>query len=191
MKKLAVLITCLIFAGAVSAQQHLTFKGVPINGTLKAYTEAMVKAGFTHEGTKDGRAILSGDFAGYKGCLIGVSTLNGCDVVSEISVLFPERGTWKSLLNDYETLKSMLTEKYGKPASSEEKFTGYVGDNDNYYIMKALQEEKYTWFTTFSTEQGEIELSVFAGVNDGGMVRLRYQDKANSEKVRSSAMDDL
>ena len=192
MKKLAVLITCLIFAGAVSAQQHLTFKGVPIDGTLKAYTEAMVKAGFTHELTQDGCAVLSGDFAGFKGCFIGVTTLKNCDVVSRIAVLFPERKTWASILDDYEHLKAMLTEKYGKPTNSEEKFTEYVGDGVNSLVMHALREEKYVWFITFTTELGEIKLSVVAGSSySTGLVCLTYKDKANSEKVHSSAMDDL
>ena len=63
--------TCLLFAGSIFAQQHLSFKGVPIDGTLKAYTDAMIKAGFHYEGTYDGVAALSGDFAGHKGCTIG------------------------------------------------------------------------------------------------------------------------
>lgn len=193
MKKLVFFLTCLFIAGtAFSQQNHLKFKGVPIDGTLKSYTEAMVKAGFTHEETQDGYAVLSGDFAGYKGCIIGVATLNNCDVVSRIAVLFPERKTWASILDDYEHLKAMLKEKYGRPTESEEKFTEYVGDNDNFFIMKALREEKYTWFTTFTTELGEIKLSVVAGSSySTGLVCLTYKDKANSEKVRSSAMDDL
>lgn len=40
------------------AQQHLSFKGVPINGTMKSYTDAMVKAGFHYEITQDGTTAL-------------------------------------------------------------------------------------------------------------------------------------
>ena len=119
-KHLSLLLACLLFAGTIFAQQHLSFKGVPINGTLKEYTDAMVKAGFHYEGTQDGVSILSGDFAGYKNCIVGVSTLKNCDVVSRIAVLFPNKDTWSSVLNDYETLKSMLTQKYGYPSDSKE-----------------------------------------------------------------------
>ena len=70
--------------------------------------------------------MLTGDFASYKNCIVGVSTLKNCDVVSHIAVIFPEKETWSALRGDYE-----------------------------------------------------------------GMVRLSYYDKTNSEKVRSSAMDDL
>ena len=191
-KHLTLLFAYILFAGATFAQQHLSFKGVPIDGTLKAYTDAMVKAGFRYEGTQDGVALLSGDFAGYKNCIVGVSTLKNCDVVNRIAVLFPDRDTWSSLLGDYEHLKEMLTEKYGTPSDSQEKFTGYVGDNHNGLIMHALKAGEYVWYTTFTTELGDIELTIMSGTEyDTGCVRLSYYDKANSDKVRKVAMDDL
>lgn len=86
----------------------------------------------------------------------------------------------------------MLTEKYGTPSDSQEKFTGYVGDNSNSLIMNALKDGKYVWYTTFTPELGDIKLSIRAGSkHNTAMVRLSYTDKANSEKVRSAAIDDL
>ncbi len=191
-KHLTLLLACLLFAGTTFAQQHLSFKGVPIDGTLKAYTDAMVKAGFHYEGTQDGISLLSGDFAGYKNCIVGVSTLKNCDVVNRIAVLFPDRDTWPSLLNEYEHLKEMLTEKYGAPSDSKEQFTGYVGDYNNALIMHAIKNGEYVWYTTFTTELGEIELSFVEGTKyQTAKVRLLYSDKANSDKVRKAAMDDL
>lgn len=55
--------------------QHLTFKGVPLDGTLEQYVLKMKQNGFKHLSTKDGVAMLQGDFAGYKDCFVGVSTL--------------------------------------------------------------------------------------------------------------------
>lgn len=191
-KHLTFFFACLVFAGNIFAQQHLSFKGVPIDGTLKSYTDAMVKAGFHYELTQDGTALLTGDFAGYKGCTVGVSTLKNLDVVSRIAVLFPEKDTWSAVLTDYEHLKAMLTEKYGMPSDSQEKFTGYVGDNHNALIMSALEDDNYVWYTTFATELGNIELTIMAGTKSfTAMVRLAYFDKVNSEKVRNAAMDDL
>ena len=194
MKKLLFLLFLLIVTnvGIAQSQQHLSFKGVPIDGTLKEYTNAMIKAGFQFEGTEDGISILSGDFAGFKDCYIGVSTLKNCNVVSHIAVLFPEKETWSSLLEDYEQLKTMLTKKYGNPERKREKFTGYIGDFDNGLVMHALRDGEYEWYTVFSTELGNIELSLVEGTRYlTGMVRLSYFDKINSEKVLNSAMDDL
>lgn len=39
----------------------------------------MKQNGFTHLGIEDGIAILNGDFAGYKDCHVGVSTLKQID----------------------------------------------------------------------------------------------------------------
>lgn len=82
------------FNSASIGTDHLTFKGVPIDGTLKEYIAAMKKAGFNYKGTtNDGSAILTGDFAGYKNCSIEVSTLNNCDVVNRITVIFSDKNT--------------------------------------------------------------------------------------------------
>lgn len=172
--------------------QHLTFKGVPIDGTLKEYVEAMKKAGFIYkEKTSDGSAILTGDFAGYKNCSIKVSTLHNCDVVNKIFVQFPDKNTWSSVIGDYEQLKSLLTKKYGKPQKCSERFTNYKGNN-NYLIMHSLHAGEYEWHTTFLTELGDVELSIIEGTQYmTGAVRLTYYDKINSVKVNNSAIDDL
>lgn len=191
-KHLSLLLACLMFAGTIFAQQHLSFKGVPINGTLKEYTDAMVKAGFHYEGTQDGIAFLSGDFAGHRDCHIAVGTLKNCDIVCRIVVAFPDHDTWSSLRHDYDQLKLLLTEKYGQPTYSEEKFTTYVGDYSNISVMSALREEQFEWYTNYSTELGEIILTLNRGDETWtGKVLLIYDDKTNSEKVRNAAMDDL
>lgn len=193
MKKVLVTLVCLLMMGGVMAQEeHLSFKGVPIDGTLKQYTDAMVKKGFKYEGkTDDGMAFLSGDFAGFKGCMVGVSTLTSCDVVNRIGVLFPEKDTWATLVYDYENLKSMLTTKYGEPAMNREEFMSYTGDS-NSLRMHALNDDELVWFTAWSTELGDIELSLVGGnFSNEGRVRLMYYDRANTETVNQSVLDDL
>lgn len=110
------LTTTLIYA---QSSEHLSFKGVPIDGTLNEYVAKMKQSGFTMLGTEDGVAMLKGDFASYKGCIIGVSTLNGKDLVSKITVIFPSYESWSLLASNYFNLKEMLTEKYGQPAGLE------------------------------------------------------------------------
>ena len=116
-----VLTATLLFAQNQSSQ-HLSFKGVPIDGTLNEYVAKMKQNGFTHIGTEDGVAMLKGDFAAYKGCIVGVVTLKRKDLVSKITVMFPKCDTWSSLSSNYFSLKEMLTEKYGEPSDYVEKF---------------------------------------------------------------------
>lgn len=100
------------------ASKHLSFKGVPIDGTLASYVSKMKAAGFTHKLTKGGMALLDGEFASYKNCHIGVSTLKANDLVYKIAVIFPERETWSELSTNYYNLQELLTEKYGRPSES-------------------------------------------------------------------------
>ena len=100
---------CLLFAVTIFAQQYLSFKGVPINGTLQEYTYAMVKAGFHYEGSQDGISLLTGDFAKFKNCHVGGSALGNLDLVNRIAVLFPEKDTWSAVMSNYKHSKEMLT----------------------------------------------------------------------------------
>jgi len=58
-------IIAVLTAMVVLAQtsEHLTFKGVPIDGTLNEYVAKMKQGGVECSGTKDGIAVLKGDFA--------------------------------------------------------------------------------------------------------------------------------
>lgn len=191
MKKSLVTLVCLIMMGGIMAQEeHLSFKGVPINGTLKQYTAVMVKAGFKSEGTQDGISFLSGDFAGFKNCIVGVATVKNCDVVNRIAVLFPEKETWSALLGDYEHLKDLLTEKYGEPEQNVERFNDRLySDNSKIY---AVNNGELEWYAIFSTELGDIELTLVGGtIGYEARVRLTYWDAKNSATVRQNALNDL
>ena len=193
MKKLLTLVVCLLMIGGIYAQeQHLAFKGVPIDGALKDYKDAMIKAGFHYEGEDEGVALLSGDFAGFKNVMIAVYTLANCDVVSHIAVIFPENSTWSELLTDYENLKDMMTKKYGRPKDCQERFTSYVSDSGDLRLT-ALSKGEYEWHTNYETDLGSIKLTISKGMvhYHTGCAVLIYQDKINSDKVKNSAIDDL
>ncbi len=195
MKKLIATFTFMVIALTAFAQsnsEHLTFKGVPIDGTLNEYVAKMENAGFSHIDTKDGVAILSGEFAGYKDCIIGVMTFQKCDLVHEITVLFPRQNTWKGLDFDYNRLKSMLSKKYGKPDKCVEKFVHFFEDDD--IKMSEVKNNNCTYYSVFKIENGNISLSienVYYGVFDGCRVKLWYSDKINSKAFEEAAIDDL
>lgn len=176
---------------AQTESPHLSFKGVPIDGTLNEYVQKMKQKGFTYLGTEEGVAFLKGDFASYKGCMVGVSTLKQKDLVSKITVIFPQRETWASLSNNYYTLKDMLTEKYGKPADEIEEFQSYSEPRDDGSKMTNVQLGKCKYITVFETPKGEIDLSIDHSNITECFVRLSYFDKINGDVVRSQAMEDL
>jgi hypothetical protein len=171
------------------SSKHLSFKGIPIDGTLNEYVSKMRESGFDQIRMENGAAVLKGDFASYKNCIVGVTTLKQKDLVSKITVKFPYCDTWSSLTANYFDLKEMLTEKYGKFSDCVEKFQSHVPDDD---LSKMLQVklDACKYYTIYNTEKGSLQLSI---ENEGGrcFVKLAYLDKMNSETIKKKALDDL
>lgn len=176
---------------AQTESPHLAFKGVPIDGTLNEYVQKMKQKGFDYLGTEDGIAILTGDFAAYKGCTVSVATLKQKDLVSKITVIFPNCETWAGLANNYFSLKDMLTEKYGKPANVTEKFQGYSEPEDDLSRMYEVKLDRCKYVSTFETPKGDIQLYIGHNSTMSCYVMLSYFDKINGDVIRAKAMDDL
>lgn len=190
MKKTITLLFALALVFNAIAQEHLSFKGVPIDGTLMSYTQKMASKGFVKIGTQNGISMLKGDFAGYKGCIVGVATLKNLDVVSKITVIFPECKQWRYLESNYQNLKEMLTEKYGEPSSVIEEFENRYTDGDE-DKMYAVEFDQYKYSTEFTTDLGTIRLSIAHESVSSCFVLLEYFDKENTKSVRQQAIDDL
>ena len=131
MKKIFAMSMLLLFATVVFAQEHLSFKGVAIDGTLNSYVTKMRAKGFSSISSTNGIALLKGDFAAHKSCTIVVATMQNKDLVSRIGVMFPEQEQWQYLYGDYSELKNLLTIKYGEPTNCIEEFQGYTPDSDS------------------------------------------------------------
>lgn len=187
----SIMLAITTFAQNAQESEHLSFKGVPIDGSLKAYTEAMKSAGFTYLGTENGTSLLQGDFASYRNCTIGVSTLKKLDLVSTIGVIFPDQDTWSGLYSNYAFLKDMLTKKYGNPSDEIERFDSYSEPTDDNYRMTLVQIDKCKYCTIFSTPKGDIELSIRHSGVSSCFILLKYYDKINTNVVREDAMNDL
>lgn len=195
MKKILILLfvtlTALISFAQTKADssEHLTFKGVPIDGSLNEYVSKMKQNGFTHTGTENGIAMLKGDFASYKNCIVGVATIKGKDLVSKITVIFPAQESWSLLSSNYFNLKELLTEKYGQPSESVEKFSSYEPKDDG-SKMTQVHLDACKYITIYETEKGSIQLSIKGDISSAFVV-LSYFDKINGDIIRAKAKDDL
>jgi hypothetical protein len=170
---------------------HLTFKGVPIDGTLNDFVSRLEKTGFTKMGLEDGVLVLKGDFASFQDCLIGVATLKNKDLVYRIGVVFPDADTWSSLSSYYEKLKELLTVKYGKPTQLVEDFQGDIKPETDPDKFLEVKMDKCIYQTTYELPNGSIILSIEHISFSRCFVMLRYIDKINSASIRSIAIDDL
>ena len=186
-----ILLTFSLVALNAQTTEHLKFKGVPIDGTLEAYTKQMNLNGFTLTSSQNGTALFIGDFAGFKDCKVGVSTLKQKNLVYKIGVKFLDKSTWGGLNGDYQSLKSMLTEKYGKPTEEQEKFdTEYAPDDDNDRIYQ-VQFDKCKYISIWETTNGTIQLYIDHISVTSCFVKLGYFDKINGDIIKAKAIDDL
>jgi len=95
-----------------SSTTPLSFKGIPMTGSLSAFGSELVKAGFRNSGN----GTYTGTFAGYSGCKV---TPSGSNPVREVRVDFPVISDWDALEKSYDNLQASLTRKYGiEPVTS-------------------------------------------------------------------------
>jgi hypothetical protein len=173
-----------------NATDHLKFKGIPIDGTLNEFVSEMKKSGFLHLGTEDGVAIFEGDFAGFKGCGVAVTTFDNRDLVSIVRVIFTEQDTWASLISNYLFLIELLTEKYGEPDETVEEFLSSWQPETDEMKMHMLGNDECSYYSSYELKNGTIQIEL-KGDNNVGVVLLSYYDKINYEKIRQEALNDL
>lgn len=195
MKKYLVMLylafTVFATASAQETTEHMTFKGIPIDGTLNSFVTKLKQKGFTHWGTSDGVAMFGGDFAAYKNCTVGAVSSKDKDLVVKVAVIFPFQETWSALENNYISLKQMLTTKYGEPSDCVETFQSYSQPKDDNMKMHELRMDRCKYYTIFETEKGNIELQLGHSSVSECYVILSYYDAINQKTVMSDAMDDL
>jgi hypothetical protein len=194
MKAIFITLSAILLSLNLSAQstenQHLLFKGVPIDGTMSEYVEKMKLNGFVVMDSEPGTYVLQGDFAGYKDCFVGVVTMKQKDLVSRIKVLFPERDDWASLYGNYVNLKEMLIQKYGQPTEVVEVFPSYPSVTNEGLKYTYAQVGECNYKTVFDTPKGQVSLYI-DNTDSKCFVGLSYTDKINGEIMKAKAIDDL
>ena len=187
---LAVIMAMSTFA---QTSEHMSFKGVPIDGTLNEYVAKMKQSGFQYLGAEDGTALLNGDFAGYKNCHVAVTTLKKIDLVHKIGVIFPNQETWSRLSSNYSDLKQMLTDKYGNPNEEVELFDvkPFQLPLDDNMKMNQVGIDNCKFFTVWKTDKGEIQLSIDHSGFTSCFVKVVYFDRINSAIINEKVKDDL
>lgn len=157
MRKLLFTFAFALMAMATFAQgDHMTFKGIPMQGPLNAFVQKLKSKGFTLVKTEQGAAALKGKFATFNDCLVLVHAEK--NNVSSVAVLLPVQKTWNGITNRYYTLVDMLTEKYGTPETIEEFSDRDPGDDFSRFHAILNDECKYA--SKFKTQNGSIIISM-------------------------------
>ena len=164
MKKIIITLTVLFAAINIMAQEHLSFKGIPIEGSMTEFCQKLRAKGFISIGQENNITLFSGDFTGREATVVVTATDDGKNVFAVV-VLFDPSEEWNTLVNTYDYYKDLYTRKYGKP-----RVYGSV------------------WEVT----GGDIQLSIekSSGVYEG-MVMIRYRDSQNVEAKIQNDLEDI
>lgn len=77
MKKVALILTVLFATFQLAAQDHLSFKGIPITGSMTEFCEKLQAKGFIPMGSENNISLFSGDFTGKESTVAVSATDDG------------------------------------------------------------------------------------------------------------------
>ncbi len=185
MKKILVILTVFFAAVDVMAQEYLSIKGIPIEGSMTAFCQKLKAKGFT----SIGQDMFTGDFAGRKAG-VGVTATDDGKNVFAVVVCFEPSGEWNTLVNTYDYYKDLYTRKYGRPTVSKENNPAY--SDSNIALMAEVYDGTVVYASTWNVPGGDIALSIekSSGFYEG-MVMIRYRDSQNFEAQIQNNLDDI
>ena len=157
MKRVFGLMLLCVISISASAQEHLTFKGIPMNGHISTFVSKLKNIGFKEIASEDYFALVEGEFGGND-CQVAIYGSKKSKVVHKIAVILDESPSWYSLKSTYNEYKQLLASKYGE-GTSFEYFSDpyYEGDG---YELGALRNDKCTYATYFDTPNGDIVITI-------------------------------
>ena len=173
---------------AQSSSEHLTFKGIPIEGSMTEFCQKLKSKGFTSIGSENNLALFMGDFTG-RNATIGVTATDDGKSVFAVAVLFDPSGEWNTLVNTYDYYKDLYTCKCN-PTISKEKNPAH--SDSNTALMEEVHQGTVVWGSAWEVTGGDIDLSIekTSGVYEG-MVVIRYRDTQNVETKIQKDFEDI
>ncbi|NDV47517.1 hypothetical protein D0T49_10710 [Paludibacter sp. 221] len=177
-----------MFLGTFDAicQDHMTFKNIPINGSVSEFCKKLTDNGFVLDKKEKGYASLTGKFVNQE-CEILVLGSAKSDLTWKVVAYLPEKTSWGNLKSQYFDLKAQFTAKYGE-GKAYEFFSDPYYEGDGYEIQ-ALKKEKCTYVTFWKVDNGNISLEI----SKYSQVAISYEDKENyaiRENERESIIND-
>ena len=196
MKRLLTICLMAAISIAATAQNHQTFKGVPIDGKTSHFIKQLKQKGFQQIGKSD---TLIGTFAGYNDCEVTILSSAQTDNVYGVKVKIPMCQEQNLMMYaEYKKLQAALTEKYGAPLNPQEERTQSTKQDDfitTFYKLIANVKETldFPYGCVFDTGRGNVLLNGawFASDCGGGFLIMTYIDNANNNLRQQNIYDDL
>ncbi len=189
MKKIFTILTMFFAFINIMAQEHLSFKGIPIEGSMTTFCQKLKAKGFTSIGRDNNITMFTGDFTGRKAS-VGVTATDDGKNVFAVVVFFDPSSEWNTLVNTYDYYKNLYTRKYGDPTFSKEN--NPARSNSNTALMAEVYQGTVVYSSVWEVTGGDIQLSIekTSGIYEG-MVMIRYRDSQNAEAKIKNDLDDI
>ena len=162
------------------AQENLSFKGIPIEGSMTAFCQKLKAKGFTQMGRDNNVTMFTGDFTGRQ-ATVGVGATDDGKSVHSVVVIFDESSEWNTLVN---TIR-----KYGEPSACREHNPSR--QDSNISLMYELGQGTVTYASAWNVTRGTIELSIEKAGYSDGVVIIRYRDAQNVENKIQKDLEDI
>lgn len=189
MKKILLTYLLSLIALCGLGQEHLSFKGVPITGTMTSFCQKLKAKGLTSIGSKGNITLFTGDFTGRKATIGAIAADNGKDVYS-VAVMFDSSDSWNTLVNTYDHYKDLYIEKYGQPSQCVEKNPS--SSDSNFSLMYELGQGRVTYGCVFIVPGGSIEISIEDDTKYlEGFVLIKYRDEMNIKAKRQVDLEEI
>lgn len=189
MKKIIFTLTLLFVAFNIMAQEHLSFKGIPIEGSMTAFCQKLKAKGLTSIGSENNTTLFEGDFTGRNATIGVIATDDGKNVFA-VLVLFESSDEWKTLVDTYDYYKDLYIRKYGKPKISKENNPAH--SDSNVALMEEVYQGTIKYGSTWEVTGGDIQLSIEKSSRFyEGMVMIRYRDSQNTEAKIKNDLNDI
>lgn len=199
--------------------EHMTFKGIPIEGKVEDMVQALRIAGCTYSGAsrltvENGEEvridILRGSLIGYDAVYMTLmSTMNSPNYVFQCSAAFPTPSRlrnsekWDYMLDTYNKVCQKLSMKYGTPSevNHNNPGRGEFLTSESTAKFFALRRGECKWRDVWKTDLGAVYLEIdyqgeFAPDDNSpaekqyGVV-LTYVDVKSKNRAYSSVLEEL
>lgn len=189
MKKIISILTVFFVTLSLMAEEHLLFKGIPIEGSMVEFCQKMKAKGFTSVGKENNITLFSGDFTG-RNAMVGIIATDDGKNVFGVVVFFDSSGEWDALVTSYDYYKDLYTRKYGEPTSSKENNPAL--SDSNTALMAEVHQGRVEYVSTWEVTGGDIQLSIEKATGVfRGMVVIRYRDSQNMEAKIQDDLNDI
>lgn len=189
MKKILITLALVFAVTNIMAQEHLSFKGIPIEGSMSAFCQKLKAKGFTSIGRDNKMTLFTGDFTGRNATVGVAATDNGKDVFA-VLVLFDPSSQWNILVDTYDYYKDLYTRKYGTPTFSKENNPAH--SDSNLELMEEVYQGTVVYSSEWEVPGGDIKLSIEKSTGFyEGLVVIRYRDSQNVEAKIKNDLDEI